>query len=120
MSPLLPYELELNQNWNDLPLPDENMAWLDMKRRLDKDERRRFFPFWFTGCAGWGLLAILLLGLGWWILRPEKWFKSKQEEVQVNPLVEKQDELKTDTGSDHPDTTTRFIPMTSDSILQTG
>ena len=120
MNPLLPYEFELNQNWNDLPLPDENMAWLDMKRRLDKDERRRFFPFWFTGCAGWGLLGVLLLGLSWWILRPEKWFRSKQVEVQVSPVVEKKNEIKTDTSFTSLDTGTRIVPAVRDSILETG
>jgi hypothetical protein len=119
MNPLLPYELELNQNWNDLPLPDENMAWLDMKRRLDKDEKRRFLPFWLTGCAGWGLLGILLLGLGWWILRPEKWFMSKQNTIQVNPVVEKKNGIQTDTGFDRLDTGTQVVSTFNDSILQT-
>jgi len=87
MNRLLPYEIELKQVWNDLPLPDVNMAWEDMKRRLDKDDRRRFFPIWFTGCAGWGLLAILLVGLGWWTLRPEKWFVKEQESEQSVPAT---------------------------------
>jgi hypothetical protein len=75
MSEQLPYEEQLTQQWNDLPLPDEDMAWADMKRRLDEDDDDRFIPFWLRGCALWGLLAVLLTGLGWWIVRPEKWFK---------------------------------------------
>src|SRR5688572_1286801 len=79
MNERLPYEEQLKQQWSDLPLPDENVAWEDMKRRLEEDDERRPFPFWLNGCAGWGLLGILLLGLGWWILRPEKWFTGKTE-----------------------------------------
>jgi len=79
MSERLPYEEQLSQQWNDLPLPDENMAWADMKRRLEEDDYKPLLPFWLRGCAGWGLLGLLLLGLGWWIVRPEKWFKGKEE-----------------------------------------
>lgn len=76
----LPYEEHLNEQWNDLPLPDVNMAWADMKRRLEEDDDRPILPFWLRGCAGWGLLAILLLGVGWWLLRPEKWFNKNRQQ----------------------------------------
>jgi len=56
MNERLPYEEQLSEKWNDLPLPDENMAWADMRRRLDEEEKRRVIPFWLNGCAGWGLL----------------------------------------------------------------
>jgi len=104
MNERLPYEEQLSQQWNDLPLPDENMAWTDMKRRLDEEDKRRIFPFWLTGCAGWGLLGILLLGLGWWILRPEKWFKQKQEMKQVNTVIEKNNKTEKDTIFNKTDT----------------
>jgi hypothetical protein len=97
MNQLLPYESALSQQLIDLPLPDENMAWADMKRRLDEEDKRRVIPFWLTGCAGWGLLGILLLGLGWWILRPEKWFKKKQETEQSTPVIEKDNKKEKDT-----------------------
>jgi hypothetical protein len=86
MSERLPYEDQLAKQWDDLPLPDENMAWADMKRRLDEDDDKPLLPFWLRGCAGWGLLGILLLGLGWFILRPERWFthKTKNESSSVN------------------------------------
>ena len=35
MSERLPYEDHLQQHWADLPLPDENKAWEDMRRRLE-------------------------------------------------------------------------------------
>ena len=110
MNQLLPYELELNQQWADLPLPDENMAWADMKRRLDEKEKRRIIPFWWTGCAGWGLLGILLLGLGWWILRPEKWFTKKQSTKPTNTLLEKNNKKIKDTVFNKTDSATTICP----------
>lgn len=104
MNQLLPYELELNQQWIDLPLPDENMAWADMKRRLDEEEKRRVIPFWLTGCAGWALLGIVLLGLGWWIFRPEKWFRNKQGTEKTNPVIQKTDPATNDTSFNKTDT----------------
>src|SRR6266498_3576907 len=78
MNELLPYEEQLAQQWNDLPLPDENMAWADMKRRLDKDDDDGLIPVWLRGCALWGLVGILVLGLGWWFIHPEKWLENKK------------------------------------------
>ena len=40
MNERLPYEEQLSQQWNNLPLADENMAWADMKRRLEEDDVR--------------------------------------------------------------------------------
>ena len=45
MSDRLPYEEQLVQQWNDLPLPDEDMAWADMKRRLEEDDDDSIIPF---------------------------------------------------------------------------
>ena len=94
MTERLPYEEQLSQQWNNLPLPDENMAWADMKRRLDEDDDKPLLPFWLRGCAGWGLLAMLLLGLGWWFIRPDKWFNKKQE--QVTEVTKNDNEKKGD------------------------
>ncbi|HMK27689.1 MAG TPA: hypothetical protein VK483_16775 [Chitinophagaceae bacterium] len=118
MNELLPYEVQLNQQWIDLPLPDENMAWADMKRRLDEEDKRRVFPFWWSGCAGWGLLGILLLGLGWWILRPEKWFKKKQETEQTTPVIEKDNKKEKDTLFNRVDTGVTQASNSNDSIFK--
>src|SRR6266508_1028228 len=83
MNERLPYEEQLVQQLSDLPLPDENMAWADMKGRLEKDDKDRFIPFWLRGCFLWILFGILLLSLGWWIIRPEKWFKKKKTEQET-------------------------------------
>ncbi|NII27564.1 PorT family protein [Pseudoflavitalea sp. X16] len=74
MSERLPYEQQLQQQWTDIPLPDENAAWDDMARRLKEDDDDKAIVFWWR--PGCGLLGVLLviLGLGWWILRPEKQF----------------------------------------------
>lgn len=65
MSERLPYEEHLNQQWTELPLPDEDMAWEDMRRRLEEDDDRGIFWWWRPGCGIIGLL-LLALGLGWW------------------------------------------------------
>src|SRR5687768_10012588 len=118
MNQLLPYEIELNQQWIDLPLPDENIAWTDMKRRLDGGEKRRVLPFWWTGCAGWGLLGVLLLGLGWWIFRPEKWFNKKQEPKteQGNTVIDKKNSVENDTAFNRADTGITNARNSHDSI----
>ncbi len=41
MNEHVPYEDELKKRLDDLPLPNENIAWEDMKRRLDKDDDDR-------------------------------------------------------------------------------
>src|SRR5690348_7638436 len=75
MSDRLPYELQLPQQWEALPLPDVNLAWSDMKRRLEDDDDRRPVAWWRRGCMLWGFLVLALVGTGWWIFHPEKWFQ---------------------------------------------
>ncbi len=118
MNELLPYESALSQQWIDLPLPDENMAWADMKRRLDEEDKKRVIPFWLTGCAGWALLAVLLLGLAWWIFRPEKWFTNKQGTERTDTLGEKRSDIKKDTQFNYTDTGVTQAHSSGDSILQ--
>lgn len=89
MSDRLPYEEQLTQQWNDLPLPDENMAWEDMKRRLEEDDDNRIIPFWLRGCGLLGLLAVILLGFGWWFFR-QYTSHSKKEEVQKEQGIPQQ------------------------------
>ncbi|MBC7874119.1 MAG: hypothetical protein H7Y01_09000, partial [Ferruginibacter sp.] len=99
MSDRLPYEEQLADRWNDLPVPDEDMAWKDMKERLDKDKDRKT-PVWFTGCGMWGLLLLVLIGLGWWLVRPEKWGSKKEISQTVNNKNQKKennDDLKKET-----------------------
>ncbi len=81
MSDRLPYEEQLAQQWNDLPLPDEDMAWADMKRRLEEDDDDGIIPFWLRGCGLWGLLLIALLGIGWWLFWKPKTSNKKEQVI---------------------------------------
>jgi len=117
MSERLPYEEQLSKQWNDLPLPDENMAWADMKRRLEEDDDKPFLPFWLRGCMGWGLLMLVVLGLGWWIVRPEKWFQKKEETPQITGVPGKKINKDTVLTAKDSSTTTAMEnqPVTTDS-----
>ena len=92
MSERLPYEDQLQQHLNDLPLPDENKAWEDMKRRLEEDDDGPIIAWWRRGCLLWGFLLLVIFGSGLWLIR-ERYFSSginkkeavtKQEEVAGN------------------------------------
>ncbi len=63
MNRLTPYEKMLADKLKQLPLPDENTSWADMKRRLDDERKRRWFiiPF-FAGCGLWSILFTVLIG----------------------------------------------------------
>lgn len=83
MNERLPYEEQLDQSWETLPLPDENMAWQDMKRRLDEDDDDKIVvPPPRRGCGiGVLLIGLLLIGGLWLLLRPEKWFYKNDETI---------------------------------------
>ena len=95
MNDRLPYEEQLSQQWNDLPLPDEDMAWADMKRRLEEDDDDSFIPFWLRGCGLWGLLLIALLGIGWWLF-----WKPKNENKKVPVITQQEAGSKKDQKKD--------------------
>ena len=78
MSERLPYEERLNQQWNDLPMPDVNMAWDDMRRRLEEDDDDRVIAWWRRGCLPWAIGLLLLVAISWWIFQPQKWFDKNQ------------------------------------------
>ena len=93
MNEKLPYEEQLTQAWDDLPLPNEEMAWKDMKRRLEKDDDDRILvPPPKRGCGlGTLLIAVLLIGGFWLLVRPEKWLNKKNTAIT--------EELNTDSSS---------------------
>jgi hypothetical protein len=99
MSERLPYEQHLHQQWTEVPLPDENMAWADMKRRLEEDDDDGFFFWWRPGCGIVGLLLVLL-GLGWWLLRNKEGKEKKEmkEVVYVDSLGKKRSGNAVDTS----------------------
>lgn len=79
MSERQTYDDGLNESWDHLPLPDENAAWADMKRRLDEDDDRPVIAWWRNGCFLGAMLLLVVGGLAWWIVRPEKWLSSSKE-----------------------------------------
>ncbi len=77
-----PYEEQIAKQLNEVSLPDENFAWADMKRRLEEeDDDDRIIPFWLSGCLLWTLFGVVVIGLGWWMFRPEKRFERKKAEL---------------------------------------
>jgi hypothetical protein len=98
MSERLPYEDQLQQHWNDLPLPDENKAWEDMKRRLEEeDDDRPIIAWWRRGCLLWGFLLLVIFGSGLWFIR-ERYFSTDDNKKET---VTKQEEV---TGNKRKDT----------------
>jgi hypothetical protein len=87
MSERLPYEEQIAQQWDDLPLPDENRAWEDMKQRLEEEDDDKIVFWWQRGCMLWGFLLLGLLGLGWWLLQPQQWFAGKKEKNETTAAV---------------------------------
>lgn len=82
---------ELDDRFSNLPLPDEDRAWQDMKKRLEKDDEDRFIvlPPFLQGCVGWTLLLALLLGGTFWFYFHDggeaKESKEEAREVRQTP-----------------------------------
>ena len=52
----------LDEEWGDLPLPDQEKAWQKMQHLLDEDNKRRpLLPVWLQRYGGF---ALVLIGLG--------------------------------------------------------
>ena len=97
MNERLPYEEQLDQAWEDLPLPNEDMAWKDMKRRLDEDDDDKIVvPPPRRGCGiGALLIGLLFFGGLWLLLRPEKWFtKNENESAQQTRIDGKENNIE--------------------------
>jgi hypothetical protein len=86
-----PYEQKIEDQLNNLPLPDEDMAWEDMRRRLEKDDDKPVPFFWFYKKWILGLIGIIILVIGWWILRPEKWWNKKRATENITITTSKDD-----------------------------
>lgn len=87
MSERLPYEEQLPHQLRDFPLPDEDAAWADMKRRLDEDDDNGAIVWWKRGCAGWGLLLLGLIAFCWWVLRGKVGKEEKSSMVNTSLVV---------------------------------
>jgi hypothetical protein len=95
MSEQQPHMEPLDQQFQNLPLPDEQAAWVDMKRMLDKDrDDRVVLPFFLKGCAGWIVLIGLITALIF-IVRPDRWWQQDEQRTEQS----KQDPSRRDPGS---------------------
>ncbi|HEV7333359.1 MAG TPA: hypothetical protein VGN63_20150 [Flavisolibacter sp.] len=66
MSENLPYH---DEQWENLPLPNEEEAWLKMQLLLDEqDKRRRLLPFWFWRYVSLGMLLAGIATGGYFLL----------------------------------------------------
>lgn len=95
MNKLTPYEQSLSEQLTDLPLPDENQGWLEMKKLLEKDDDDGTVipPPPQRGCGMViGLLLLLLAGIAWYFLQPQdRWGGAgkKNEKDSINtPVVD--------------------------------
>jgi hypothetical protein len=66
MSNHSPYNNELANKMENVPMPNIEMAWADMEKRLAKKDDKKPIPFWLNGCAIFALVGILLLGGLYW------------------------------------------------------
>lgn len=92
MNERLPYEESMERQLselNELPLPDQELAWEKMQLLLDKDDDGPgLIPPVFRGCLGWGLLLLLIAVVSWFFFRPDGWFtgRSGKETSKQIPL----------------------------------
>ena len=90
MEQKLPYEQHLSEQWINLPLPNEDTCWADMKKRLDEDDDDRPIIFWWRrGCGLWGLLFVALVSIGWWAYEyysPKQLAPAPIQSVQHNAI----------------------------------
>lgn len=93
MNERLPYEANFHQQLNDILLPDENMAWEDMKRRLqEEDDDTTIVAWWRRGCMLWGILigALFIVGLYWHYSSKNLKENSDQNNTKTNILISKE------------------------------
>ena len=111
MNKKLPYEQKIEDRLADLSLPDEDMAWEDMRKRLEEDDDGGIIPVWLRGCGLWSLLGVVILAVGWWIIRPEKWWNEKQQTENISSSYEKESKSKPKNINPHDtsNTTSRII-----------
>jgi cytoskeletal protein RodZ len=98
-----PYE-EMDDNFNDLPLPDEEVAWQKMKELLNQDEKdkRRVIPLLFRTLVGWTILLLVGVTVAWLLIRPGKTVsvKNKTKDASSASKTPQKESRKENPGND--------------------
>lgn len=99
MSGRIPYE-KIDEQFNDLPLPDADTSWQRMKELLEKkdDDDRVVPPFLFRTCLGWTLLSVTALYVVWLAVRPDRWKMSSERKKSTSSDTVKR--TSKDTGTE--------------------
>ena len=128
---------EVDQQFNDLPMPDQEESWQKMKEMLDKDDDddRIVPPVLLHSCLGWGFLLLVGLTVVWLVVRPERWWTgtTKTKDTSLSDKSQKQstkEELRDEdsTISKHPvnkdetsiitDQKEKISPSTQSSVIE--
>jgi hypothetical protein len=76
---------EMDEQFNDLPMPDDEASWQKMKELLDDDDDNIVPPpVFLRSCLGWGILLLVGLTIAWLVVRPEKWWSETSEAKQTS------------------------------------
>jgi hypothetical protein len=86
---------EMDQQFNDLPMPDEEASWQKMKEILkdNDDDGIAPPPVFLKSCLGWGILFLAGLTIAWLLARPEKWWKEASKTNQTSSSNKNQKEI---------------------------
>jgi len=127
MNEHLPYEDELRKRLNDLQLPNEDAAWEDMKRRLDKDdEDKPMIPPVLKGCGGYGIILLLIAIVLLLVVDPASCFHSgtKKPHVKTDSIEIKMQPDKNGKDNREPvpgnDTTHEILLKDTTALSQKG
>ena len=79
MSNHSPYNNELANKMENIPMPDINVAWADMEKRLTQKEDKKPVPFWLNGCAIFALLGLLIFCISFWFYTAKNKVQAKKD-----------------------------------------
>jgi hypothetical protein len=104
LNELTRYEHEVAKQLSNLPVPDENMAWGEMRKLLDEEkDDGPVVPFWLRGgCLWWGIGLLLIVSVaGWYFFGNKKQdatVKHQQTAAQLQPEAKKDIDKNERTG----------------------